>query len=331
MTPFHCRRRTLSVAIAGLAGLLLNSGPAFGQTANWPAKPVRVVVAYPAGGVADIMARQVAQLVTQSTGQQLVVENRGGANGNLAADVVAKSPADGYTLCLCSTVIESVNPYLFSKMSFDPQKDLTPVVPTGKIQVFLVTKPGHPAQTVQDFVKAAKAGTAPMSYGSAGAGSTPHLVAELFKRSAKFEAQHVPYKGAAPAMQDLLGGQFDFFFDPGLSFQHVRDGRIRMLAVASAERSPLFPQVPTLKELGFDGLDIDTWFGLYAPSGTPPEVIRRINEEVTKALGDEGLRQRYRELGAQPTALSPQAFKAVADKEKQVFGRLIRENGIRGD
>jgi tripartite-type tricarboxylate transporter receptor subunit TctC len=310
--------------------LLASASTALAQGA-WPHRPLQVIVAYPAGGLADVMGRSLAQLLAQNTGQQVVVENRGGANGNLAADIVAKSPADGHTLCLCSTVIESVNPFLFRRMSYDPQKDLMPVASTGRVQVFLVTRPGLAPTSLNEFVELARTSRNPLTFGSAGAGSTPHLVAELFKRAAKFEATHVPYKGAAPAMQDLLGGQFDFFFDPGLSFPHVREGKLRMLGVASAQRSPLFPNVPTLRELGYQGLDFDTWFGLYAPAATPPEVVRRINEEVAKALTNEALRQRFRDLGAEAVAMSPAAFKAVAERERAVFGRLIKDNAISAD
>jgi len=299
------------------------------QTNAWPAKPVRILVGYPPGGLADIMARNVAQLMTESTGQQFIVENRPGVNGNLAAEAITRLPADGYSLCLCSTVIESVNPFLYPRMAFDPQADVLPVAATGRIQLFLVGKSGLPANTVQEFVTHAKAARQPYSYGSAGPGSTPHLVAELFKRSAGFEAVHIPYKGAAPAMQDLLGGQFDFFFDPGLSFPHVRAGKLKMLAVASSTRSALFPETPTLAELGFKGLDYDTWFGFYARTGTPGAIVTRINEETNKALGNAGLKSRYREVGADPVPMSPAAFKAIAQRERSVFGQLIRDQGIK--
>lgn len=300
------------------------------QSAAWPTKPVRILVGYPAGGLADIMARNVAQLLSESTGQQFVVENRPGANGNLAAEALTRLPADGYTYCLCSTVIESVNPFLYARMGFDPQADVMPVAPTGRIQLFLVTKPDLP-DSVQEFVARAKTARPGYAYGSAGPGSSPHLVAELFKRSAGFAAVHVPYKGAAPAMQDLLGGQFDFFFDPGLSFPHVRAGKLKMLAVASSNRSPLFPEVPTLGELGFRGLDYDTWFGFYARSGTPAAIVSRMNQETNKALADAGLRARYREVGADAVPMSPAEFKAVAQRERGVFGDLIREQGIKAE
>lgn len=301
------------------------------QTGAWPTKPVRIVVAYPAGGLGDVMARSVGQVLSENLGQPFVVDYKPGAGGNLGADFVAKSPADGYTLCLCSTVIESVNPFLFSKMSYDPNKDVVPVAATGRIKVYLVTRPGMDVANVKDFVERAKSASKPLAYGSAGAGSTPHLVSELFKRSAGFDATHVPYRGAAPAMQDLLGGAVDFFFDPGLSFQYVREGKVKMLGVASDKRSPLFPDVPTFNELGFKGLDYDTWFGLYGPAAMPAQLVKRINDEVNKALANEPLRKRYMALGAEAVPLTAAEFKAVAVREKEVFQRLIQENGIRGD
>lgn len=299
------------------------------QINTWPNKPVRILVGYPAGGLADIMARNVSQLMTESLGQQFIVENRPGANSNLAAEAITRLPADGYTICLCSTVIESVNPFLYARMGFDPQADVLPVAATGRIQLFLVGKQGLQANNVQELVSQAKATSAPLAYGSAGSGSSPHLVAELFKRSAGFNATHIPYKGAAPAMQDLLGGQFDFFFDPGLSFPHVRAGKLKMLAVASSNRSDLFPETPTLGELGFKGLDYDTWFGFYVRAGTPAAIVARINEETNKALGNAGLKSRYREVGADAVPMSPEQFKAIAQRERNVFGQLIRDQGIK--
>lgn len=334
MKPMHrwgrLMRRAFSATLATLCLAALPTA-ATAQAGAWPNKPVRILVGYPAGGLADLMARNVAQLVTESTGQQFIVENRPGANGNLAAEAITRLPADGYTLCLCSTVIESVNPFLYAKMSFDPQADVVPVAATGRIQLFLVGKQELKAANVQEFVAQAKAARAPYSYGSAGPGSSPHLVAELFKRSAGFEATHIPYKGAAPAMQDLLGGQFEFFFDPGLSPPHVRAGKLKLLAVASSSRSPLFPETPTLGELGFKGLDYDTWFGFYARGGTPAAIVARINEETNKALANAGLKSRYREVGADAVPMSPAEFKAIAQRERTVFGQLIREQGIKSE
>lgn len=324
--PFQPQRRVLLTL-----ALVVSSILSVAQAQTWPTKPIKIWVGYPPGGVADIMARSVAQLMSESLGQPVVVESRAGANGNVAADSVAKSPADGYTLAMVSTGIESVNPALFGKMPYDPQKDLTPVAATGRIQLFLTTKTALAPNDVKNFVALAKTSQPKLSFGSAGSGSTPHLVGELFKQSAGFDALHVPYRGAAPALQDLLAGQIDFFFDPGISFSNVRAGKIKMLAVASAKRSDLFPNVPTLAELGYQGVEYDTWFGLYAPAGTPATVVAKLNQEVNKALAQESVRTRFRELGGEATPMTSAEFKAIAIKEVNVFGPLIRERGIKAD
>ncbi|MGO4394065.1 Bug family tripartite tricarboxylate transporter substrate binding protein [Variovorax sp. M-6] len=322
------RRRILSAcAIAALALI----APAAALAQSWPSKPVKILVGFPPGGVADIMARTVAPLMSETLGQPVVVESRAGANGNVAADAVAKSPADGYTLALTSTGIESVNPFLFGKMPFDADKDLAPVAATGRIQLFLTTRPGLAANDVDAFVRYAKANPGKLSFGSAGSGSTPHLVGELFKQSAGIYAVHVPYRGAAPALQDLLASQIDFFFDPGISFANVRAGKLKMLAVASGQRSQLFPDVPTLAERGYKNMDYDTWFGLFAPAGTPPEVRLRLNAAVNKALANETVRNRFREVGGEATPMTPEAFKAVARKEAAVFSQLIKDRNIQAD
>lgn len=322
------RRRTLSACTA-LALALAASGAALAQ--SWPSKPVKILVGFPPGGVADIMARSIAPLMSETLGQPVVVESRAGANGNVAADAVAKAPADGYTLALTSTGIESVNPFLFGKMPFDPDKDLVPVAATGRIQLFLTTRPGLAANDVDAFVRYARANPGKLSFGSAGSGSTPHLVGELFKQSAGIYAVHVPYRGAAPALQDLLASQIDFFFDPGISFANVRAGKLKMLAVASGQRSTLFPEVPTLAERGYKNMDYDTWFGLFAPAATPPEVRLRLNAAVNKALTNEAVRNRLRDVGGEATPMTAEAFKSVARKETVVFSQLIKDRNIQAD
>ncbi|XAH25548.1 tripartite tricarboxylate transporter substrate binding protein [Xylophilus sp. GW821-FHT01B05] len=330
------RSKVLSAALAAL--LCATSGITSAQGANqprnagpvaeWPQKPIRIIVSFTAGGLADIMARTIGNLMAQSTGQPVVVENKPGANGNLAADYVAKSPADGYTMCLCSTVIESVSPFLYEKMSFDPQKDLAPVTAAGRIRLHLVVRANLPVSNAKEFVEYAKAQPKPLTFGSVGIGSTPHLLAEMFTG---FEALHVPYKGGPPAIQDLAAGHLDFFMDGGVSFPFVREGKLRMLAVSSAQRSPQFPHVPTLGELGYRDLDFDSWFTIYAPGSTPPSLIQRLNHELTAALSDEGLRKRFMEIGVEAQGSSPEQIKAIADRERQAFGRVIKESRIKVD
>lgn len=336
------RRSSLLSLMAGLGlplalsmSMSLSGGPAQaaagGDATGFPAKPVRLLVGYPPGGVADIMARAIAPIMAEGLKQPVLVDNRAGANGNIAADATAKAAPDGYTLALVTTGIESVNPWLFGKLPFDAQKDLQPVGATGRVLLFLTTRASLAPDNVKDFVALARSSQPRLSFGSAGAGSTPHLVGELLKQSAGFEAVHVPYRGAAPALQDLLASQLDFFMDPGISFANVRAGKLKMLAVASARRSPLFPNVPTLEESGIKGVDYDTWFGLYAPAGTPPEVVARLNQELNKALSQPSVQERFRELGGEATPGTPAEFKATAQREMKVFPGLIKGLGIKAE
>ncbi|MFN5508116.1 MAG: Bug family tripartite tricarboxylate transporter substrate binding protein, partial [Burkholderiales bacterium] len=259
-------RRTLAAA---LSVLLL--GPALCANAlaqTWPSKPIKVVVNFPPGGAADQIARAVGIPLAEALGQPVVIENRGGANGNLGGDIVAKSAPDGYTFLMSSGGMVSVNPHIYARMSFDPTKDLVPVASAARVLVFLVAKPSLPVDNIQGFIKYAKENPGKLSYGSAGNGSSPHLAGEMMKSQAGLFAVHVPYRGAAPALQDVLAGQLDFYFDPGIGLGQVRAGKLKLLAVGSLKRSPLFPNVPTLDESGLKGFDADTVFGFYAPAGT---------------------------------------------------------------
>ena len=317
-------------AVAVAAVTLATSLPALAQTA-FPSRPVRMVVNFPPGGAADLIARAVAAPLSDSFGQPVVVENRAGANGNLGGEAVARSAADGYTVLLSSGGMVSVNPHIYPKMSFDPVRELMPVASAARVLVFLVARADLPVADVREFLAYVKARPGKLSFGSAGNGSSPHLAAEMMKSQAELFAVHVPYRGAAPALQDLLAGQIDFYFDPGIGLNQVRAGRLKMLAVGSLQRSPLFPQTPTLDEAGLKGFDADTVFGFYAPAGTPAEVITRLNAEINRALGMTAVAERIRALGGEPLPLSPAQFGArVADDSKR-FGAIIRERNIRGD
>jgi tripartite-type tricarboxylate transporter receptor subunit TctC len=297
---------------------------------GYPNKAVRIVVGFPPGGVADTFARSIQPSLQEALGQPVVVETRAGANGNLSADLVAKSAGDGYTLCLSSTGIESVNPLMLPK-TFDVTRDLQPVAMLGIIQLFLVTRQTLPPNNFKEFLAYAKANVGKLSYGSAGSGSTPHLAGELFKQNADIFATHIPYRGAAPAMQDLLGGQIDFYFDPGIGFPHVRAGRLKMHAVASRKRSALFPDVPTLQEVGIKDVETDTIFGLWAPAATPADIVGRLNREVNKSLELAAVKQRFRDLGGEATPVSVGEFKSRIAAETAVFGAVIRARNIKAD
>ena len=297
----------------------------------WPAKPIKVVVNFPPGGAADQIARVIGQPLSEALGQPVVIENRAGANGNLGGEAVAKSAPDGYTLLMSSGGMVSVNPHIYARMSFDPTKDLTPVAAAARVLVFLVVKPSLPVDNVQQFLAYTKANPGKLTFGSAGNGSSPHLAAEMMKSQAGLFAVHVPYRGAAPALQDLLAGQLDFYFDPGIGLNQVRAGKLKLLAVGSPKRSPLFPQVPTLDEAGLKGFDADTVFGFYAPAGTPPDVVSRLNREINRALGLPAVRDRIQALGGESLAISAAEFAAKASEDSARFGAIIRERKIVGD
>jgi len=297
----------------------------------WPSKPIKIVVNFPPGGAADQIARSVAPPLQIALGQNVVVENRAGSGGNLGGDVVAKSPPDGYTLLMSSGGMVSVNPHIYAKMPFDPAKDLTPVAATARVLVFLVVRSESPSKDFQAFLADLKANPGKRSFGSPGNGSSPHLATEMMKSQTGTYAVHVPYRGAAPALTDLLGGQLDFLFDPGIAIPHVRSGKLRMIAVGSPQRSPLFPDVPTLDELGLKGFDADTVFGFYAPAGTPEAVITRLNGEINRILATAALKERIAALGGVPAPMSPAEFAAKAAEDSKRFGAIIRERKIVGD
>ena len=327
MNPSFHGRRPMLLALALLASAAFPAA----QAQTWPAKPVRVIVNFPPGGAADQLARAVGVPLAEALGQPVVVENRAGANGNIGGEAVAKAPADGYTLLMSSGGMVSVNPHLYPKMAFDPAKDLTPVAAAARVLVFLEVKPSLPVNNVKEFLAYVKANPGKLSFGSPGNGSSPHLAAEMMKAQTNTFAVHVPYRGAAPAMQDLLGGQLDFMFDPGIGLQHVKAGKLKLLAVGSSRRSPLFPDVPTLDEAGLKGFDADTWFGFYAPTGTPTEIVSRLNREINKILGSQAVKDRIMAIGGIPAPMSPGDFNMRASIDGARFGALIKARNIKGD
>ena len=323
----RARRTLLAAAVAALAlpGIAIAQG-------SFPNKPIRVVVSFPPGGAADQIARAVSEPLSQALGQPVVVENRAGANGNIAGEFVSKQPADGHTLLMSSGGTVSINPHLYQKMAFDPTKDLVPVAAAARVLVFLEVNPAKvPVNTAKEFVDHLRRNPGKLTFGSPGNGSSPHLAAEMMKAQANVFATHIPYRGAAPAMQDLLGGQIDFMFDPGIGLQHVKAGKLKLLAVGSPKRSPQFPDVPTLDEMGMKGFDADTWFGFYAPGGTPLPVVARLNTEINKVLRSPGFIERMNAIGAIPAPMSPQDFAARGQIDSIRFGALIRARNIKGD
>ncbi len=318
--------------LSGLFILCAAMAAAPGASAQaWPSKPARIVVNFPPGGAADQLGRALGARLAETLGQPFVIENKPGANGSIGVAEVAKAAADGHTLLMSSGGAITVNGLLMKDLPYDPMKALEPVAPVAVVSVYLVVKPAVPAATLGEFVAHLRANPGKLSYGSPGTGSSPHLAGEMFNRAAGTQTLHVPYKGAGPAMTDLLGGQLDFMFDPGVGLQHVKSGKLRLLAVGSPKRHPAFPDVPTVQE-GLGGeFDADTIFGLYAPAGTPPEVIARINQEVSRATQGPELKARTAAIAAQDLVLAPQAFQARVRAEHERMRVLVREAGLKAN
>jgi len=325
-TTSSIRRRllqALSIAALASAGCAALAQPA----SNWPAKPVRIVVGFAPGGSTDVMARILSQSLSESLGQPVIIDNKPGASGNISASEVIRAAPDGHTFLIAPTSVETANPSLF-KSTILPSRDLIPVASVGRTQMYLIAKPQMAAKDARDLVALAKARPGTLSYASAGAGTPPHLACELFKQATGTDVTHVPYRGAAPALQDVLSGQADFVCDPGIAFPHIRTGKVKLLGIVSARRSPFFPDVPTVGEQGFKGADLDIWFGMWAPVGTPPEIVARMNREVAKALAQPAVRSRYADLGAEPVAMESADFRALLADEGALLSALIKQQKI---
>ena len=322
-------RRTL-VALAGAATLLGTGGAAFAQA--WPAKPIRIVVPFPPGGGTDTIARETSQRVAAATGWTFVIDNKPGAGGNLGVDSVAKSPADGYTLVLGQTSNLAINPSLYARMPYDSQKDLVPVVLLANAPLVMVTATTSRYKTLAEAVDAAKAKPGAMNFASPGNGTVAHLTSELFQKAAGVKTQHVPYKGAAQALTDVISGNVELYMSsvPTLIGQ-IKNNKLRPLAVTSAKRVDDLPNVPTINESGYKGFDAVTWFGLLAPAATPKDVVARLNAEFNKALQNPELRKRLGDEGADAAGGTPEQFAALIKDEIPRWGQAVKESGAKVD
>jgi tripartite-type tricarboxylate transporter receptor subunit TctC len=318
-------RRALAVCTAAL--LAAAALPAAAQTGAWPSKPVRLVVGFAPGGGTDVMARALAQAMTESTGQTFIVDNKPGASGNVSAAEVARAAPDGYTILVAPTSVETANPYLF-KSELLPSRDLSPVMGIGRMQMYVVARPTIEAQDLKELIAQAKAQPGKLTYASAGTGTPPHLAGELFKQSTATFVTHVPYRGSAPALQDVMAGHADFVFDPGIAFPHIRSGRVKLLAVASERKSPFFPEAPTYADLGIKNASLDIWFGVWSPNNLPAPVAERLSREIAKALASPTLKERFNSLGAEPVALENAAFRKLLADEGKTLSALIRDRKI---
>jgi len=321
-------------ALTGMALLAsVLAQPAEAQSpAPYPNRPVKLVVPFPPGGPLDIVGRTIAQKLSDAWGQSVVVDNRPGAGGNIGADLVAKSPPDGYTILMGALSTHAVNPSLYAKMPYDAVKDFAPITLVAITPNVLVVNASLPVNTAQEFVTYAKANSGKLAFGSGSNGSAGHLAGELFKVETATDIIHVPYKGGAPATQALLAGDTQFMFDNlANAMPQVKAGKLKALAVTTAQRSKLAPELPTMAEAGLPGFDITTWFGLLAPAGTPADVIAKWNAEVTKILNSPDMRERLTAQGAEPAPMTPDQFAAFIRSEIPKYARIVKASGAKVD
>ncbi len=332
--PF--RRFILAGAAALVAAAL--AGPVRAQAA-WPARPIRIVVPFPAGGTTDILARAMAPELQKALGQPVVVDNKPGAGGNTGTAEVAKSPADGYTLLMGTVGTHAINASLYPKLPYDPVKDFVPVALVAGVPNVLVMNPAsmqrYGVASVPDLVRAAKAHPGKLNYASSGNGTSIHLSAELFKSMTGTYMLHIPYRGSGPALIDLMGGSMDLMFDNLPSaMPHIRSGKLKALAVTSAARSPALPDVPTVAEAGgkaLEGFEASSWFGLLAPAGTPAEAVQRVGQETAKALATPAIKERLQAQGALPSGIGSVEFAKFIAAESAKWAKVVKASGARVD
>jgi tripartite-type tricarboxylate transporter receptor subunit TctC len=313
----------------GAVALAIMSWSGAVRAAAFPDRPVHIVVPFPAGGSNDVVARFLGLKLYELWGQSVIIDNRAGAGGNIGAEAVARSAPDGYTLLLTAPGPLAVNQSLYPHLAFDPMVDFAPVALVASVQIVLAINPSVKATDVAGLIALAKAAPGSMNFGSSGYGSTNHLAGELFKKLAGIDIVHVPYRGAAPAMNDLVAGQIPILFDnmPAIQPQALA-GAIRAIAVAGHSRSPLFPDLPTMAEVGVAGFEAASWFGLVAPAKTPPEVLKTLTEAVTKVLDDPDMVKKLADVGAEPGSLSGNEFGAFLHAEADKWGKLVKDAGV---
>lgn len=317
--------KSMLLALLAVAAL---ASPASAQT--WPDRPIKLVVAFPAGGPADLFARSIAGVMSSQLGQQVLVENRTGAGGMTGIDSVAKSPPDGYTVALASSSALTIFQFLYAKMPYDWQKDLVPITLVVRVPEVLTVHPSLGVSTLQQLVEKARKEPGKINFASTGTGSVTHLAVELLKGETKIDLVHVPYKGAAPAVNDLLGGHVSMLVaDVPVLLPHIRSGKITPLAVTSMKRSDVIPEVPSTAELGYPKINSDNWYGLVAPAGTPKDVLKKLHDAAVKALGTAELKAQYAKLSAVPSPTSPEEFQAYINSEAAKWGAVVKSTGLK--
>ena len=306
----------------------------FAATSNaqpFPTKPIKIIVPFPAGGTVDFFARVISTKLSDALGQSVLVENRAGAGGNIAAEAVAKAAPDGYTLLMGSEII-AINTSLYSKIGYDPVKDLAPITLVGTVPNILIVHPGLPVNSVNDLIALAKKTPGKISFASTGQGTSTHLSSELFKLMANVDMLHIPYKGGPPAIADLISGQVNMMFiNMPTGITHVRSGKAKIIAVSSIKRVSQLPDVPTVDQAGVKGFETSAWSGLYAPAGTPVDIINRLNAEVVKILKQPSVREQLMAQGAEPVGDSPEEFSRFTLAEISKWAKIIKISGAKVD
>lgn len=315
-----------------LATSLLLMGGANANAQEWPSKPIRWIVPFPPGGAMDVIARALADKSSKSLGQAIIVENKPGAGGNIGAELVARSDADGYTMIITSIGM-ATNKFLYPKLPYDPVKDFSPVSLVAVVPNVLVTNATQPnVKTVSDVIANAKAQPGRLTYASAGNGTSIHLAGEVFTSLAKIDMQHIPYKGSGPAVTDLIGGQVNYMFDSITSAKpHIASGKIRAIGLTTTKRSKSLPGVPTIAESGLPGYDVTPWFAVFVPSGTPAPIIKKLNKALVSSLESPEIKEKFENIGAEPVGSSPEETAKYLNKEIERWGKVISTNGIKAD
>ena len=316
-----------------LLNILISTGLAsLASAQSYPNKTIRILVGFAPGGSTDIVARLIAQEMTKNVGQQVVVDNRPGAGGNIAAELTSKAPPDGHTLFACTTGVFAIQPFLYSKLPYDPDKGLAPVTQTGSLPYIIVMHPSLPAKNVKEFIAIAKARPGQINYASSGIGTASHLSAALFASAAGINMVHVPYKGTGNAMSDLLAGQVVLLFDqPVSSLPLVQAGKLRVLGISSGRRFSTLKDIPTIAEQGLPGFEAISWAGICAPGGTPKPIVDRIYNEVAKVLKVPELRDRLLRDGIEPVGSTPEQYTEHIKKEAVKWGKVVKDSGARVD
>lgn len=300
------------------------------QAQSWPSKPVRIIVNVAPGGVADVTARVIGARLQETLGQAFPVENRAGGDGYIGFDAAARAEPDGHTLLYSPGSSVMIAPHIVKRPDLDPLKALAPVAATGRVSLYVLVYPERPYKNLAEFISHARANPGKLNYGTPGNGTSPHIAVEVFAREAGVKLNHIPYKGAGPALKDLLGGQVDFVFDPGIGMAQAKAGKLRMIAVAGPRRHPDFPDVPTLEENGIKGVDGGPHFGFYAPSATPRETLLKISSEIAKAMQDPTVSARFKALAvdvAEP--MTPEQFAAYVRGEHARYAKLLPQIGVK--